>query len=111
MTNYSFLFKIAILLLSSNSIIAQAPSWSYNIGDLIYNNCSSCHHEGGIAPFSLMSYEDAFLFIDFALEMAELCGKPGVFSQRSKVQVDGHQVIVSVQAFCFAIVEDCEVGG
>lgn len=25
----------------------------------MYNHCSSCHHEGGIGPFSIMSYDDA----------------------------------------------------
>lgn len=38
---------------------AQTPDWSSKIANIIYNNCSSCHHEGGIGPFSLMTYDDA----------------------------------------------------
>jgi len=39
---------------------AQSPTWSDDVASIIYNNCSNCHHEGGIGPFALMSYEDAF---------------------------------------------------
>lgn len=37
---------------------AQNPSWTTEIAPSIYENCSSCHHAGAIAPFELMSYED-----------------------------------------------------
>ncbi|MFT6747391.1 MAG: hypothetical protein ACJAZ2_001743 [Glaciecola sp.] len=40
---------------------AQTPNFSEHVAPIIYNNCSSCHHEGGIGPFSLMSYDDAVL--------------------------------------------------
>src|SRR5580765_505505 len=38
---------------------SQTPTWSANVASIIYNNCSSCHHTGGIGPFTLMSYSDA----------------------------------------------------
>ena len=38
---------------------AQSPTWSEDVASVIYANCSSCHHEGGIGPFSLMTYQDA----------------------------------------------------
>lgn len=38
---------------------SQTPTWSDNVASIIYNNCSSCHHTGGIGPFTLMSYQDA----------------------------------------------------
>jgi hypothetical protein len=38
---------------------AQTPNYSEDVAPIIYNNCSSCHHSEGIAPFSLMSYTDA----------------------------------------------------
>ena len=28
------------------------------IAPIIYDNCSSCHHPGGVAVFSLLTYED-----------------------------------------------------
>lgn len=38
---------------------AQTPDWSTTVASIVYNHCSHCHHDGGIGPFSLMSYEDA----------------------------------------------------
>lgn len=38
---------------------AQTPEWSSKIASIIYDHCSSCHHEGGIGPLALMSYDDA----------------------------------------------------
>lgn len=49
-----------LILLFSSAGFSQAPDWSSQIAHIIYNNCSSCHREGYIAPFTLMSYEDAF---------------------------------------------------
>lgn len=40
---------------------SQTPTWSDKVASIIYSNCSSCHHTGGIGPFTLMSYEDASL--------------------------------------------------
>ena len=34
-------------------------TWSRDIAPLVYANCTVCHHEGEVAPFSLMSYQDA----------------------------------------------------
>lgn len=55
--------KRALLLLfltaTTSFSKAQTPDWSSSIASIVYNNCSSCHHDGGIAPFSLMSYDDA----------------------------------------------------
>ena len=43
----------------SPTLPAQTPDWSSEIASIIYDNCSSCHHEGGIGPMALMSYDDA----------------------------------------------------
>ncbi|MCY7408685.1 MAG: cytochrome c, partial [Chitinophagales bacterium] len=40
---------------------AQTPTWSNDVASIIYNNCSTCHRDGGIGPFPLMSYEDAVI--------------------------------------------------
>jgi len=37
----------------------QQPVWSPDIANILYEHCSACHHDGGIAPFPLMSYDDA----------------------------------------------------
>lgn len=38
---------------------SQIPTWADNIAPILYNNCTSCHIEGGIAPFSLVGYQKA----------------------------------------------------
>lgn len=48
----------AIILILGSSLFAQNPTW-VDVAPIIYENCSSCHHEGAIAPFPLMSYADA----------------------------------------------------
>ena len=53
------IFTLVSLLLIQISSFAQAPTWNNGIGQLIYNSCSNCHHDGGIGPFELMSYTDA----------------------------------------------------
>lgn len=52
------LFTYLLLLLVINAF-AQDATWNGGVGKLIYNNCSNCHHEGGIGPFSIASYDDA----------------------------------------------------
>lgn len=39
---------------------AQTPTWSSDIAPIFYSNCTTCHHEGGLAPFSLLDYQNAF---------------------------------------------------
>jgi hypothetical protein len=39
---------------------AQSPTWAQDIAPILYSNCTSCHHAGGLAPNSLMSYTDAY---------------------------------------------------
>ncbi len=50
-------FIILSCLLLLNKAIAQ--TWSGEVAQIFYNKCTSCHHTGGIAPFSLMTYADA----------------------------------------------------
>lgn len=55
MKRYLFIFLLTTFKFST----AQVPDWSTSIANLVYTNCSSCHHNGGIAPFPLTSYNDA----------------------------------------------------
>jgi hypothetical protein len=45
-----------ILLFSINSINAQ--TWSDGVGKIFQQNCVQCHRQGGVAPFSLETYND-----------------------------------------------------
>jgi mono/diheme cytochrome c family protein len=38
---------------------AQAPTFNTDIAPILYANCASCHRPGEVAPFSLLTYEDA----------------------------------------------------
>jgi hypothetical protein len=40
---------------------AQTPTWATNVAPILYNHCTTCHHDGGIAPFSLITYSEAVL--------------------------------------------------
>ncbi|MCS6990241.1 MAG: T9SS type A sorting domain-containing protein [Chitinophagales bacterium] len=39
--------------------LGQAPDWSSTIASIIYENCTSCHREEGVAPMPLLTYDDA----------------------------------------------------
>ena len=41
-------------------VSAQTPDWSKNVAPLLYAHCANCHHTGGIAPFPLITYSDAY---------------------------------------------------
>ncbi len=54
------IFPFLFILVSSFQLTkAQAPTWSADVAPILYNNCTTCHHPGGIGPFSLLSYTDA----------------------------------------------------
>lgn len=35
------------------------PTWSEHVAPILYSQCVSCHREGGIGPFSLLTYAQA----------------------------------------------------
>jgi hypothetical protein len=39
---------------------AHTPTWTDGIACIIYSHCTNCHNPKGIAPFSLIRYEDVF---------------------------------------------------
>ncbi len=57
--------KKGLLLLLASVVFmqnqqGQTPTWSNDIAQIMYNNCTSCHHTGGMAPFNLTTYADAY---------------------------------------------------
>ena len=54
-----FTFSLSFLLAGFTAVQAQTPNWSEHVAPILYNNCTSCHIEGGIAPFSLVGYQKA----------------------------------------------------
>jgi hypothetical protein len=55
-------FLSALLVFVVLASKSQTPTWSEDIASIVYANCTKCHHDGGLAPFSLMGYDDAVLF-------------------------------------------------
>ncbi len=53
--------SLLILTILLNAAVAQTPNWSENIASILYENCATCHRPGEIAPFSLLTYEDALI--------------------------------------------------
>ena len=38
---------------------AAAPTFNHDIAPILYKNCATCHRPGEVAPFSLLTYQDA----------------------------------------------------
>lgn len=54
-------WKIAagMVLLFGCSNAYAGPTYSHDVARIVYAHCSSCHRPGEVAPFPLLSYEDA----------------------------------------------------
>jgi hypothetical protein len=38
---------------------AGTPTFTHDVAPLLYRRCAGCHHSGGVAPFALVTYQDA----------------------------------------------------
>jgi mono/diheme cytochrome c family protein len=58
-----FSFAVAVmtagLLFGANTDKAGVPTFNKDIAPILYQNCSNCHRPGEVAPFALLSYQDA----------------------------------------------------
>ncbi|HWB63985.1 MAG TPA: T9SS type A sorting domain-containing protein, partial [Chitinophagales bacterium] len=48
------------IILLANFAGAQTPTWGNGVACIMYTHCTTCHHPDGIAPFSLIDYQDAY---------------------------------------------------
>jgi hypothetical protein len=53
----SVLLLFTLVIFSIN--LAAQTTWSEHIAPILYDNCTSCHIDGGIGPFSLVGYPKA----------------------------------------------------
>ncbi len=53
---------IALFVICIKPLHSQTTTWADDIAPILYKNCTSCHHLGGLAPNPLMSYNDAYNF-------------------------------------------------
>ena len=80
----------ALLLFLGGSTQAQTPTWSDDVAQLVYDKCGNCHHAGGLAPFSLLSYSDAFLK-RFAMQSNVLSGNMPPWPPDDSYQTYAHK--------------------
>jgi hypothetical protein len=52
-------FTSVIAFLIAFQFFCQTPTWSGDVARIFYANCTKCHRNGGIGPFSLMDYQTA----------------------------------------------------
>ena len=38
---------------------AAAPTFNKDVAPILFRNCATCHRPGEVAPFSLLTYQDA----------------------------------------------------
>ncbi|HEV8447355.1 MAG TPA: hypothetical protein VGQ44_11055 [Gemmatimonadaceae bacterium] len=50
---------VAVAFARQSSPRHAAPTFSKDVAPIIYKNCASCHHPGGLGPFSLVDYDSA----------------------------------------------------
>ena len=50
---------LVILFTCASPAAAQSPTYSKDVAPLLVDRCGVCHHAGGSAPFSLLTYADA----------------------------------------------------
>lgn len=51
------LLLVSVIVLATG-LYAQNLTWANNIAPILYSKCTTCHHDGGMAPFSLMTYSE-----------------------------------------------------
>jgi hypothetical protein len=54
----------------------QPITWHQHVAPLVVGTCSGCHQGGGIAPFSLAGYEEAFPWAQASLDALERGSMP-----------------------------------
>src|SRR5579863_5704095 len=53
------LFIISFMLAGICLADDKTPTFNHDIAPILYQNCSTCHRPGEVAPFSLLTYQDA----------------------------------------------------
>jgi len=52
------IMAFALLVSSPVNAAENTPTFNQDVGQIVFDNCSSCHRENQIAPMSLMSFEE-----------------------------------------------------
>jgi hypothetical protein len=78
------------------------PTFAEDVAPILYKNCTVCHHDGGMAPFSLVSYDTAAAHADEIRDAVAKRAMPpwhstdphGVFSNDRRLADDARNTIL-----------------
>lgn len=62
MKTHKLLLLASLLIFTGGPEKLRAQNWASDIAPILYANCTSCHHQGGLAPNPLMNYAQAYAF-------------------------------------------------
>src|SRR5580704_12052025 len=48
-----------LALLFAAGALAPHPTFTRDVAPILYHHCATCHHPGEVAPFSLLTFQDA----------------------------------------------------
>ena len=51
--------RIVALFACAGAAMAASPTFNQDVAPILYQNCATCHRPGEVAPFSLLTYQDA----------------------------------------------------
>jgi len=54
-----FLLLAALSFQLSDADVPAIPTFAHDVAPILYRHCAACHRPGEVAPFSLLSYQDA----------------------------------------------------
>lgn len=88
---------LAILCVLTSFAASQAQNtWSNNVAQLVYDNCSNCHNPNGIAPFSLLTYTDVKPNV-FGIKASVEAGSMPPWIADTKYQSYAHERVLTTQ--------------
>jgi mono/diheme cytochrome c family protein len=58
-SHWSGMLAAGVALLMTSSVSAEAPTYHREVSRILQKNCQECHRPGQVAPFALLTYEQA----------------------------------------------------
>lgn len=58
-----FIYSILMLVCSLGAMPSQAQTYADDVATILFENCTSCHRQGGVAPMSLMTYSEVLPYV------------------------------------------------
>jgi hypothetical protein len=57
--SFSLVLTIAVAAYAGTEKSVATPTFNRDVAPILYKNCTNCHRAGEVAPFALMTYDDA----------------------------------------------------